>query len=79
MRRVSLSVEGIGTCCSATSLGSSGGGRDWVPDIVNRYQPGLQYCVEQLILDGELIGCAFGCGRGGREGQSFMESSRRKK
>jgi hypothetical protein len=28
---VSLSVLGIGTCCSATSRGSSGGGIDWVP------------------------------------------------
>ena len=38
MRRVSLSVEGMGTCCSATSLGSSGGGADWVPDIANIYE-----------------------------------------
>jgi hypothetical protein len=34
------SVAGIGTCCSATSLGSSGGGSDWVPDMVDSYQPG---------------------------------------
>jgi hypothetical protein len=34
MRWVSLSVEAMGTCCSATSLGSSGGGKDWVPAIV---------------------------------------------
>jgi hypothetical protein len=30
-RWVSLSFAGIGTCCSATSCGSSGGGHDWVP------------------------------------------------
>ena len=50
MRRESLSVEGIGTCCSATSLGSEGGGRDWVPDIGDRYQRDaiLESCVEQL-------------------------------
>jgi len=33
MRRcVSLSLLAIGACCSATSLGRSGGGRDWVPN-----------------------------------------------
>lgn len=26
-----LSVAGIGTCCSAVSRGSDGGGSDWVP------------------------------------------------
>lgn len=46
MRRVSLSVEGIGTCCSATSLGSAGGGSDWVPDIASRNQ---QVC--DLVLN----------------------------
>lgn len=35
MRRFeSLSVEGMGLHCSATSCGNSGGGRDWVPVIV---------------------------------------------
>jgi hypothetical protein len=35
MRRcVCLSVVGIGTCCSAVSFGSDGGGSDWVPTIV---------------------------------------------
>jgi len=33
---VSLSVEGMGTCCSATSCGRAGGGRDCVPAIVSR-------------------------------------------
>lgn len=29
-----LSVAGIGTCCSAVSRGSDGGGSDWVPAMV---------------------------------------------
>lgn len=32
-RLVSLSWEEMGTCCSATNWGSSGGGQDCVPDF----------------------------------------------
>lgn len=34
-RWVSLSLEGMGVCCSATSCGSSGGGHDCVPKRLN--------------------------------------------
>jgi hypothetical protein len=33
-RREFLSVDGIGTCCSATSCGRDGGGNDCVPAMV---------------------------------------------
>jgi hypothetical protein len=31
-----LSVEAMGTCCSATRRGSSGGGREWAPKVGQR-------------------------------------------
>lgn len=42
-RLVSLSLAGIGTCCSATRRGSSGGGRDCVPVFDDEFVGGIGF------------------------------------
>ena len=45
-----LSVDGIGTCCSATSCGRDGGGKDCVPDMVEDQRNILGDDVEVLSM-----------------------------
>ena len=49
-RGVSLSVEGIVWCCSATNLGNSGGGHDCVPVLESGMWKGMTAIIMYLVV-----------------------------